>query len=77
MMQRLSTMCPTIGGVWEPSLRWAFIQNFHLFKTTLPKDRFFNGILTSWSVKNISISENAFDNGLLVETTFDLEFSLL
>ena len=50
MMHRLSTMCTTIGGVWEPSLRWAFIQNFHLFKTTLPRDGFFNGILTSWKM---------------------------
>ena len=49
MMHRLSTMCLTIGGMWQPSLRWAFIQNFHLFKTTLLEDRFFNGILTSWS----------------------------
>ena len=49
MMHRLSTMCPTIGGKWQPSLRWGFIQNFHLFKTTLLEDRFFNGILTSWS----------------------------
>ena len=47
MMHRLSTMCLTIGGVWKPSLRWAFIQNFHFFKTTLLEDRFFNGLLTS------------------------------
>ena len=47
MMHRLSTMCPKIGGMWQPSLRWAFIQNFHLFKTTLLEYRFFNGILTS------------------------------
>ena len=36
MMHRLSTMCPTIGGMWQPSLRWAFIQIFHLFKTSFP-----------------------------------------
>ena len=29
--------------------RWS-IQNFLFFKTTLPEDRFFNGILTSWVV---------------------------
>ena len=50
MMHKLSTMCPAIGGMWQPSFRWPFIQNFHLFKTTLSEDRFFNGILTSWSV---------------------------
>ena len=50
MMHRMSTMYPKIGGMWQPSLRWAFIQNFHLFKTTLSVDRFFNGILTSWLV---------------------------
>ena len=49
-MHRLSIMCLTIGGVWKPSLRWSFILNFHFFKTTLPEDRVFNGILTSWAV---------------------------
>ena len=55
IMHRLSTMCTTIGGVWQPSLRWAFIQNFHLFKTTLLEDRFFKDfsevglpLKTSW-----------------------------
>ena len=50
MMHRLSTMCPKIGGVWQSSLRWDFIQNFHFFKATLPKDRCINGILTSWAI---------------------------
>ena len=49
-MHRLSTMCLTIVGVSQPSLRWAFIQDFHLFKITLPEDSFFNGIFTSWFV---------------------------
>ena len=56
MMHRLPTMCLKIGGMWQPSLRWAFNQNFHLFKTTLSEDRFFNGILTSWlTLKNFLV----------------------
>ena len=28
MMHRMSTMCLTIGGIWRPSLKWAFYSEF-------------------------------------------------
>ena len=75
MMHRMSTMYPKIGGMWQPSLRWAFIQNFYLFKTTLSEDRFFNGILTSWSVvKKFLVRKRHLTTDDLCEIAFDLIF---
>ena len=50
LLNRLVDIKPSMGVLWKPSLRWAFLSNFKTRQIRGPIDGFMVGICKAWDV---------------------------
>ena len=48
LLNRLVDIKPSMGGLWKPSIRWAFLSNFKMRQIHGPIGGFMVGICKAW-----------------------------